>query len=461
MPLLSEVLPEAKSAGAVNTILVDPAGRLTGTNTDIAGISATIAELRITPSNARVLVAGAGGAARAAVSCLTAAGAAVSVTNRTMEKARTLAAEFGATAVPRDELSAGYDLIINATPAGMSGFSQDIPVPVSILTPDTAVFDMVYEPEMTPLLAAAGDAGVRAAVCGKAMLIAQAAASFTLWGRGVSYGALSVINAIAMGKGAGFGIDLKTEATVRLTAEPEIVVEIDGHPSEDTRLARFSVEEMLRRYPESGMQGAVISTTSNIPISQGLKSSSAATNAILAATADALGVSLDPLEIGRIGATVAIAAGVSITGTFDDACACMLGGLVFTDNPKRELLHRMPMPDGYKAVIHLPEYQVRKSAFPKYRMREMASEVSAAYDRALAGDVFSAMYLNGACTCRALGIEPEVADRALACGAAAAGLSGTGPATGILVETDRLDEFLDAFGRDQVIVANVRNGDAA
>ena len=104
MPLLSEVLPEAKSAGAVNTILVDPAGRLTGTNTDIAGISATIAELRITPSNARVLVAGAGGAARAAVSCLTAAGAAVSVTNRTMEKARTLAAEFGATAVPRDEL---------------------------------------------------------------------------------------------------------------------------------------------------------------------------------------------------------------------------------------------------------------------------------------------------------------------------------------------------------------------
>ena len=182
MPLLSEVSHEAASAGAVNTILVDPAGRLTGTNTDIAGISATIADLRITPSKARVLVAGAGGAARAAVSCLTAAGAVVSVTNRTMEKARTLAAaEFGATAVPRDELCAGYDLIINATPAGMSGFSQDLPVPVSILTPDTAVFDMVYEPEMTPLLAAAQDAGVRAAVCGKAMLIAQAAASFTLW----------------------------------------------------------------------------------------------------------------------------------------------------------------------------------------------------------------------------------------------------------------------------------------
>ena len=279
-------------------------------------------------------------------------------------------------------------------------------------------------------------------------------------GHGVSYGALSVINAIAMGKGAGFGIDLKTEATVRLTTEPEIVVEIDGPPSEDTRLARFSVEEMLRRYPDSGMRGAVITTSSNIPISQGLKSSSAATNAILAATADALGITLDPLEIGRIGATVAIAAGVSITGTFDDACACMLGGLVFTDNPKRELLHHSPMPEGYTAVIHLPEFQIRKSAFPKERMREMADEVTAAYDRALAGDVFGAMYANGVCTCRALGIEPEAADRALACGAAGAGLSGTGPATGILVETDRLDAFLDAFGRKHVIVANVRNGDA-
>ena len=116
-------------------------------------------------------------------------------------------------------------------------------------------------------------------------------------GRGVSYGALSVINAIAMGKGAGFGIDLKTEATVRLTAEPGIVVEIDGHPSEDTRLARFSVDELLRRYPESGMHGAVISTTSNIPISQGLISSSAATNAILAALADALAVPLHPLAL--------------------------------------------------------------------------------------------------------------------------------------------------------------------
>ncbi|MDE2443729.1 MAG: shikimate dehydrogenase [Methanocorpusculum sp.] len=181
MPLLSEVSPAAQSAGAVNTILVSPDGRLIGTNTDIAGIAATVAALHITPSGARVLVAGSGGAARATVACLTAVGAAVFITNRTMKKAESLATEFGATAIPQEELKAGYDLIINATPAGMSGFPAGIPIPESILTPQTAVFDMVYEPETTPLIAAARAAGCRAVLGGKTMLIAQAAASFTLW----------------------------------------------------------------------------------------------------------------------------------------------------------------------------------------------------------------------------------------------------------------------------------------
>ena len=277
-------------------------------------------------------------------------------------------------------------------------------------------------------------------------------------GHGVSFGALSVINAISTGKGAAFGIDLKTEANVELIPEPEFSVEIDGHPSEDTTLARFSVEEVLRLYPGSRMKGAVIKTTSNIPISKGLKSSSSAANAIISATIQALDMHMDPLDIGKIGAAASIRAGVSITGAFDDACACQLGGLVFTDNTRHELLLRRPMPDGFTAVIHIPPFQIRKSAFPKEKMREFRELISAAYDLAVEGDVFSAMYVNGKCTCEALGITPDIADKALSSGASAAGLSGTGPATGILVPTDRLDEFLDRFGRDDIIIANIRNG---
>lgn len=278
-------------------------------------------------------------------------------------------------------------------------------------------------------------------------------------GHGVSYGALSVINAISTGKGAAFGISLKTEAAVQLIEENEFTVKIDGHPAENTALARFAVEELLRLFPDSGMSGAVIKTTSNIPISRGLKSSSSAANAIISAAAGALGVHLDPLEIGRIGAACSVKAGVSITGAFDDACACQLGGLVFTDNLKRELLLRRPMPEGLTAVIHIPQFQIRKSAFPKEKVQGMRDMISAAYDLAVEGDIFSAMYVNGRCTSEAIGITQKIADKALSCGAVAAGLSGTGPATGILVPEDRLDEFLDRLGREDILLAGIRNGE--
>ncbi len=116
------------------------------------------------------------------------------------------------------------------------------------------------------------------------------------------------------------------------------------------------------------------------------------------------------------------------------------------------------MPEGFTAVIHIPSFQIRKSAFPMEKMRDMRDMVSAAYEMAIEGDVFSAMYVNGRCTCEAIGITPEIADKALSCGAAAAGLSGTGPATGILVPVERLDEFLDRFGREDLLFANIRNG---
>lgn len=179
--LLSEVTPEARSVGAVNTILVGSDGKLTGTNTDISGIAASVAALGISPSRARVLIIGAGGAARAAAACLSAARARICVTNRTQEKAEALAVEFGAEAVPLELLKPPYDLIINATPAGMSGFSAELPIPAATLAPQTAVFDMVYEPENTPLLQAANTAGCRATLGGRTMLIAQAVASFALW----------------------------------------------------------------------------------------------------------------------------------------------------------------------------------------------------------------------------------------------------------------------------------------
>ena len=180
IPFLNRVDPLAESAGAVNTIRNSPAG-LEGYNTDILGIAASLASVDADPKGAEVLIIGAGGAAKAAAAYLKAAGAHLSITNRTHSRAETLARRFGARVVRMGELSPDYTIILNATPAGMSGFENHSPVPNTVFTKDTVVMDMIYDPEITPLLAAAKAAGVRACINGKTMLIEQAAASFTLW----------------------------------------------------------------------------------------------------------------------------------------------------------------------------------------------------------------------------------------------------------------------------------------
>ena len=180
IPFLQSIDPAAAAAGAVNTIRTSDEGRI-GYNTDIFGIAASLKGAGAKPAGARTLVIGAGGAARAAVSWLTSAGADVFITNRTFSRAEALAREFGAHAVPRGELRSGWDIILNATPAGMNGFEVTSPVPETIFSPDTIIMDMIYDPEATPLLRAARKAGVRTLISGKTMLIEQAAASFALW----------------------------------------------------------------------------------------------------------------------------------------------------------------------------------------------------------------------------------------------------------------------------------------
>ncbi|MDO5843549.1 MAG: shikimate kinase [Methanocorpusculum sp.] len=271
-------------------------------------------------------------------------------------------------------------------------------------------------------------------------------------GFGKSHGALTVVNAIASGFGSAFGINLETRAEADIRKKSGFTLEINGIES-SPKFAELLIHEIS---PE--IKGAAVKTFSDIPLSMGLKSSSAAANAILLASADALGVEISPLELLKKNTRASINAGVSITGAFDDAAACLLGGLVFTDNKNCEIVSRREMPEGISAVIHLPKYITPKSVFPSDKLREKKSEVEKIYLHALDGDVFKAMYDNGKCTCEALGISTKTADFALSCGAKAAGLSGTGPATGILVDSKNLEEFLEKFGRTDCIVTNLWEG---
>jgi shikimate kinase len=274
-------------------------------------------------------------------------------------------------------------------------------------------------------------------------------------GKGLSHGAGTIVNAIATGKGAAFGLDLRTEATVELDSSGEVKVEMEGVRGEDPELAERCVRNVLIKCAPREGYGAKVVTRSQIPISRGLKSSSAAANAIVLATLDALGMRVDPLRAIKIGTKSALEARVSITGAFDDACASLLGGVVLTDNSKERVVKRGHLPAGLRAVIHVPQQQIRKHALPLERMRALAPAVETAFHKARQGRYTEAMLINSLSYSAALGLSMEVTFKALAQGAHAAGLSGTGPATVMLVDDRHFDTLVDAFDRREIIITDV------
>ena len=193
MPHLDALTPAAQTIGAVNTIIVQPDHSLLGDNTDAPGFIADLRDNQIDPQGKRVLVLGAGGSARAVVYGLATAGAtSITIANRTVERANDLAAALqsvvpqctlAACALPTElELVAREtDVIINCTSLGMSPNVAGLPwLPDLKFRSDQAVYDLVYNPRQTRLLAQAASDGAHA-VGGIGMLIWQGAIAFERW----------------------------------------------------------------------------------------------------------------------------------------------------------------------------------------------------------------------------------------------------------------------------------------
>ncbi|MFO7310779.1 MAG: shikimate dehydrogenase [Bacillota bacterium] len=192
IPFLDQLTPAAAAIGAVNTV-INRDGWLVGDNTDGLGFLQSLREeAEFDPAGSRTVIVGAGGAARAVAVSLADAGAArVVIANRTLARAQELAdvvkgrgAQAAALALDSPELEeelAAADLLVQTTPAGMSGEADAVlPVPESWLRPPLIVCDIVYTPPETPLLAAARRRGLRV-VPGWGMLLYQGAAAFERW----------------------------------------------------------------------------------------------------------------------------------------------------------------------------------------------------------------------------------------------------------------------------------------
>ncbi|WP_243371828.1 shikimate dehydrogenase [Geotalea sp. SG265] len=193
IPFLDELTPEAELAGAVNTVKKE-GDLLLGDNTDGAGLLVSLKDdLSFAPGGAKILVLGAGGAARGAVAALCSAGAAlVTIANRDRDRADELRGYF-ARLFPAINLRSAcldvltsaeqlqqFDLILNATSVGMKNTSFDGFSRASLAGVGACFYDMVYVPSQTPFLEMAASNGLRAAN-GLGMLAAQGEIAFSLW----------------------------------------------------------------------------------------------------------------------------------------------------------------------------------------------------------------------------------------------------------------------------------------
>ncbi|MBB5339464.1 shikimate dehydrogenase [Tunturiibacter gelidoferens] len=185
MPLKQEIMahlektdPLSAKIGACNTVLRQD-GKLYGFNTDVAGITGPI-EKRMSLRGAKALVLGAGGAARAAVFGMRDKGAEVFILNRTAETAQKLAKQSGSKTIKRDALSkTTFDVIVNATPIGMTGIKGAQILEAADLN-TKLVFDLVYNPLETPLLRLARQHSIPI-ITGIEMFVQQGARQFEIF----------------------------------------------------------------------------------------------------------------------------------------------------------------------------------------------------------------------------------------------------------------------------------------
>lgn len=265
-------------------------------------------------------------------------------------------------------------------------------------------------------------------------------------GQAAAPAAGTVLNALATGTGSAFAIEEYTTATVVLTETDDVTGTIAGTPDADTRLVERCVERVTDRFGDG--EGGTVRTESDVPMASGLKSSSAAANATVMATLDALDATeeVDREEAARIGVAAARDVGVTVTGAFDDASASMLGGVTVTDNATDEVLSREEV--GWDVLVMTPPEQAFSADADVDRCRQVAPMAELVAELALDGRYQQAMTVNGLAFCAALGFPSDPLIEAME-HAAGVSLSGTGPSFTAVGDRDALEVVQDRWAEHE------------
>jgi shikimate kinase len=264
---------------------------------------------------------------------------------------------------------------------------------------------------------------------------------------GAAHSAITVVSALASGKGVTIGTDIPCRVIATLSSKKTNVPTRQILVSNGLEDPHHLVESCVRcslRYAGVKLQDTdliTIEIDSQIPVAQGLKSSSAISVAIVLAILKLFENEVDILDALLLSSKASKASGASLTGAYDDAAACLLGGIVFSNNLKFRLLkhERVPADLGVyvKLLVPLRERKLT-SSIDRNVYRKFLEESREAYRYASSGEFAQAMLLNSIIQCATLGYSIRPIVSALAEGATASGISGKGPAISALCTNSRI-----------------------
>ncbi len=263
-------------------------------------------------------------------------------------------------------------------------------------------------------------------------------------GSATAFGAVSIVNAIACGKGATVAVGLPTVATVKVEERPGPWRAKLNARNPNSSLAEETVRRAIKLLGlNPRMYSGWVETRTSVPVGVGLKTSSSSAVAMTLAVFSAFGRhSFAPDEVLNCSASASIASGVSVTGAQDDAASALLGGANFSDNLSGKLILSVKLGKPLTVLIRVPRLKSRRNAVGLRSVRRFSKAAEAIFDLGRGGKIWNAMTLNGLLYSSIYGYDPTDLARAIETEALGAGLSGTGPAVAAVFGRDGDPESL-------------------
>jgi len=268
------------------------------------------------------------------------------------------------------------------------------------------------------------------------------------------HGAISIVNAIATGKGAALGISKKVNVEMETSYGKGVIIEVENK-SISSRLINRVIEKIVTKN-ELSKTKLKVSLDTEIPTGYGLKSSSAISTAVAMVCAKLFKPNMNDTEILNAGVKASIETKVSLTGAYDDACACYYGGFVVTDNYKKKLIRSEKCLNHVSAVIFIPKSRKRGNV---KKLKTLSADFEQAWNLAKKSDYWNAMNLNGIATSTILSSEPEINLKLIENGAIGASVSGNGPSIAAIVKNNSVTKIKKIFStlEGNTTVAQINN----